>query len=323
MKSKVYIGALLLLVGLIVLSGCGSAETPIAVEPTQQSVIPLTQPTAPVEAATPTPAQEPAAPETPEPAGVCLPTLLEIQWFGTIHSMPAGGQFDDYLQSLNPDRGGVGIDGQNDALDEQIATLRDTGIVVRLRGAMHWNVPDAYNTQLEVTQLEVVSSDIENEWIGVVIGTSITGQPDDCFQLTEAGGTCVGIEGRDDAIKQQLVALRDTGSAVHIWGLLHTGVADASNVQIEVTRLEPASLDVDAECIGTVIAADMGDADDYLQLADQNGSRIGIEGGNADIAGQIETARDSGAAIHVWGTLHRISPDYNGIQMYVTRLETE
>ncbi len=60
--------------------------------------------------------------------------------------------------------------------------------------------------------------------------------------------------------------------------------------------------------------------DDYFQLLDQNGTRVGISG-NDEISAQLAALRDTGKLIHVWGVIHYNVPDAYGAQIEVARLE--
>lgn len=62
--------------------------------------------------------------------------------------------------------------------------------------------------------------------------------------------------------------------------------------------------------------------DDYFQMLDQNGTRIGITGSDA-IGKQLLTLRDTGTLIHVWGVIRHDIPNAYGSQIEVTRLEVE
>ncbi|MGC9393275.1 MAG: putative hemolysin [Anaerolineae bacterium] len=75
------------------------------------------------------------------------------------------------------------------------------------------------------------------EWVGVMVANPEGAQFDDYFQMIDQNGTRVGIAGFGE-IGGQLVALRDTGTMVHVWGIIRHNVPDAYDSQIEVTRLE-------------------------------------------------------------------------------------
>jgi putative hemolysin len=88
----------------------------------------------------------------------------------------------------------------------------------------------------EPQEVEDVTEPVE-DWVGVVVSNPEGAQFDDYFQMLDQNGTRVGITGFD-VIGEQLVALRDTGTMIHVWGVIRRNVPDAYGSQIEVTRLE-------------------------------------------------------------------------------------
>jgi hypothetical protein len=79
----------------------------------------------------------------------------------------------------------------------------------------------------------------EPSWVGVVVSAPQGAQFDDYFQLMGKSGTRSGIEGADNALKEQLVVYRDSRVAIRVWGILLSDVPDAYGTQILVTRIEP------------------------------------------------------------------------------------
>ncbi|MBN1875257.1 MAG: DUF333 domain-containing protein [Anaerolineae bacterium] len=88
-------------------------------------------------------------PEAPE-----IVTESVDNWVGVVVSIEQNAQFDDYFQMLDQNGSRFGIWGEED-LGVQIEALRDTGTVIHIWGQVRYNVPDAYNTQIAVTRLEV------------------------------------------------------------------------------------------------------------------------------------------------------------------------
>ena len=78
----------------------------------------------------------------------------------------------------------------------------------------------------------------EESWIGVVVANPPGSQFDDYFQMMDQNGTRAGIEGETDEINAQLLAYRDTGQTIQVWGILVRDVPDAYGMQIRVTRIE-------------------------------------------------------------------------------------
>jgi hypothetical protein len=83
-----------------------------------------------------------------------LETSEESAWIGVVVSSPEGAQFDDYFQTMDQNDTRYGIDGANETLKEQLVSYRDTGVVIQVWGAIQYDVPDAYGTQILVTRIE-------------------------------------------------------------------------------------------------------------------------------------------------------------------------
>jgi hypothetical protein len=61
--------------------------------------------------------------------------------------------------------------------------------------------------------------------------------------------------------------------------------------------------------------------DDYLVLAGDRAVEYGIWAGDEAIQVQLESLRDSGTLVRVWGELIAGIPDWNGTQIQVSRIE--
>jgi len=76
---------------------------------------------------------------------------------------------------------------------------------------------------------------------------------------------------------------------------------------------------------GVIKRTEPGDQyDDYFERQDMGQSiYFGIDSKNPAVVFQIETLRDSGKIVHLYGTLLSNVPDYNGSQIQVDRIELE
>lgn len=64
--------------------------------------------------------------------------------------------------------------------------------------------------------------------------------------------------------------------------------------------------------------------DDYFERQDLGGSIcFGIDSSDPEVNAQIQTLRDSGKIVHLYGTLFSNVPDYNGSQVQIDRIEIE
>jgi putative hemolysin len=77
------------------------------------------------------------------------------------------------------------------------------------------------------------------EWWGVIKGNAPGAEFDDCFERQDLGQIIYfGIDSRDPAVESQIIALRDTGKIVHLYGTLVSNVPDCNGLQIQVDRIE-------------------------------------------------------------------------------------
>jgi putative hemolysin len=79
------------------------------------------------------------------------------------------------------------------------------------------------------------------DWWGVIKTWGAGAQFDDYFERQDLGQIIIfGIDSLDPAIQSQIVALRDTGKTVHLYGTFLSNVPDSNGSQIQVERLEAA-----------------------------------------------------------------------------------
>ncbi len=77
------------------------------------------------------------------------------------------------------------------------------------------------------------------DWRGVIKSTQPGAQYDDYFERQDLGQTIYfGIDSMDPAVKSQIVALRDSGKIVHLYGTLLSNVPDFNGSQVQVDRIE-------------------------------------------------------------------------------------
>jgi putative hemolysin len=166
-------------------------------------------------------------------------------------------------------------------------------------------------------------------WLGCVVGLPAGSQFDDYVVLMPEGAGDVGIEGTDEAIQAQIVALRDKeepGKYAHFWGTLTCDVIDYGGCQLLVSRVRVGTEIADTEPVeaweGTIVGTPPGSQfDDYFVLV--GGFPVGYGIGSIDpaIREQLATFRDTGVTVRVWGQLRAGVPDAFGSQIDVTRIE--
>jgi putative hemolysin len=77
------------------------------------------------------------------------------------------------------------------------------------------------------------------DWWGVIESNEPGAEYDDCFERQDLGQIIYfGIDSRDPAVESQIVALRDSGNIVHLYGTLVSNVPDCNGSQILVERIE-------------------------------------------------------------------------------------
>jgi hypothetical protein len=136
-------------------------------------------------------------------------------------------------------------------------------------------------------------------------------------------------------VQAQIVALRDSGKTVHLYGTLLSNVPDCNGSQIQVDRLEiseaaggyipPGTAEAIAEWWGVIVSSPAGaQFDDYFERQDLGQIIIfGIDSLDPAVQAQIVALRDTGRIAHLYGTLLSNVPDSNGSQIQVDRIEVD
>ncbi len=77
------------------------------------------------------------------------------------------------------------------------------------------------------------------DWWGIIESTGPGAQYDDYFERQDLGQNIYfGIDSLDPAVQVQIVALRDSGKIVHLYGTLISNVPDYNGSQVQVDRIE-------------------------------------------------------------------------------------
>jgi hypothetical protein len=174
-------------------------------------------------------------------------------------------------------------------------------------------------------------------WYGRVVSLPAVSQFDDYLSLMPEGAGEIGIEGANETIEAQIVALRDREAPkyANFWGTLRCDVIDYGGCQLLVTRIRSGIDITDPEPVegweGTIVelfydGPGAPHPDDAFILAGDYPVRYGIasyiaENGLPVYKQELERWRDMGQIIRVWGQLISGFPDANACQIQVNRIE--
>jgi hypothetical protein len=182
----------------------------------------------------------------------------------------------------------------------------------------------------EVTELSAPTAGLPVVgWLGHVVSLPAGSQYDDYLVLQPEGAGEIGVEGANEAVEAEIVALRDheePGKYAHFWGALVCDVPDYGGCQLAVTRVRAGTAIADPEPVegweGTIVSNPPGSQfDDYFVLAGDFAVGYGIGSTDPAVKAQLEGLRDTGITARVWGQLRAGVPDAFGSQIEVTRVE--
>lgn len=166
-------------------------------------------------------------------------------------------------------------------------------------------------------------------WRGTVHRAPAGTQYDDYFRVLGGAGGEYGIASPDKNLDARLVALRDSGRVINVWGVLQRGVADHGGVRIVVDRLEeerppatpvPASEPVEG-WVGRIQSAPVGASyDDCFERQSPLG-QYGIVALMPRLEQEIISHRNTGTRVRVWGMLDYGVADCAGKRIIITRIE--
>lgn len=165
-----------------------------------------------------------------------------ICWGGFIKSLPAGGQFDDYM-ALEGENG-VGLEAVDNTIAAQIQVVRDSDTLIHLWGELYCPAIDYGGCQLLVTRLRedrpgpLPDPEAVEGWAGTLGALEPGAQFDRYFTLMGNAPVRYGISSIDSAVEAQLTAFQQTGELVRVWGQVTCGVPSPNGAHINVTRVE-------------------------------------------------------------------------------------
>lgn len=194
-------------------------------------------------------------PEGPQPNVIEEPTSFSMELhavYGSVISANTSVPAESLLVFFPESLGSVFVTGETGEIEDQILSIRDKG--EPNNHANFWgrlDCPSMDQCLLTVTQMRIDGpGDFPVEpveaWEGVIY--SGPSEPhsggDDYFALLGTLPFQYGIDASmDDALRQQIEALRDTGQPIRIWGELYAGRMDWNAAQIVVTQIEQIQAD--------------------------------------------------------------------------------
>lgn len=165
-------------------------------------------------------------------------------------------------------------------------------------------------------------------WGGFVHSLPADAEFDDFVALQPEGAGAFGLTSEDNTVEAQIQMLRDSDTYAHFWGTLVCPANDYDGCQLVITRLredrpgpffDPDPVD---GWEGTVVGTPEGaQFDDKFILAGHFPVGYGIGSADPELATQLESLRDTGTTVRVWGKVEAGVIDTFGSHIEVTRLE--
>lgn len=189
-----------------------------------------------------------------------------------------------------------------------------------------------------IDETVAVPGEYAYSWYGRIVSFPVGSQFDDYVSIYPEGTAQIGIEGANAQLEEQIIDLRDKpepGRNAHFWGTLICPAIDYGSCQLRVDSMrvdgpgeifEPDAVEGWVGTIETGRTEPGSGGDDYFQLDGDFAMQYGVVAAlNAsderELEPQIETLRDTGTRVRIWGRLVAGIPDWNGTQIEVTRLE--
>jgi hypothetical protein len=166
-------------------------------------------------------------------------------------------------------------------------------------------------------------------WAGRFKALAEGAGPNDYFVMMPEGVGAVGVEGIDKQMESDMQLLTaSSADYAHIWGRLSCGVDDFNNCRVLVERIRFGNEITEAEPVegweGVIYNGPPGPrsgGDDYFALVGDFPVQYGIWAMDEALRTELETLRDTGTVIRVWGDIVAGFPDWNGTQIRVSRYE--
>lgn len=225
-------------------------------------------------------------------------------------------------------------DAQAEGINAQLSQDTPTSTEI-ISAAMDETVnADEKASSLDITSEPTgITTDVSSQevrgWLGYVVGLPQGSQYDDYLVLSPEGTGEIGLAGETPQIEGQIAALRDhdePGKYAHFWGTLSCNVMDYKGCQLAVSRIRSGASNTDPEPIeaweGTLISHTFNSGDSSVFVLEGNFPVwFSIHSNDAAVLSQIESLRDTGTIVRVWGDLMTGIPDANGSRIQANRVE--
>ncbi|MBN1316721.1 MAG: hypothetical protein JXA42_14680 [Anaerolineales bacterium] len=166
-------------------------------------------------------------------------------------------------------------------------------------------------------------------WYGSVHSDEYYG---DYLELLPEGAGAIGVEGADEAVEAQILALLDKeppNKYAHFWGKLTCEVDDHNSCTLTASKIRPDGpgplFDPDPVegWIGTISSTpEMAQIDDTFTTFGVYQIQYGLWAEDPAVDAQIVELRDSGTPVRVWGQVFCGVIDANGCQIQVTQINS-
>lgn len=185
----------------------------------------------------------------------------------------------------------------------------------------------------EITELEQNAVQPVIAWVGHISSTQPGSQYDDYLSLMPAGSGEIGLSGVNPEVEAQIVSLRD-GTGIEefpaFWGNLTCDVPAYGGCQLLVSEVRYGQYLTEPTPVegwqGSVVCSHFNNSPSDICgnafiLEGDFPIWYGIWSADPEILTQIESLRDSGHIIQIWGQLISGVPDVNGNQIQVDQIE--
>ena len=181
--------------------------------------------------------------QTPEPAATGTPPV-NMPNPASVYCTQHGNKLE-IQTAADGSQSGVCVFPDGSACDEWAYFRGECGPGAQASPTPAKTVEPTQETSLDVTEGQSSGGDMPPgtseeiaDWRGVIKSTQPGAQYDDYFELWTNGQIiCFGIDSPDPAVKSQIIAVRDSGKIVHLYGTLFSNVPDYNGSQVQLKRI--------------------------------------------------------------------------------------